>query len=48
MEPNLKPMRFYIGGTYYDTWQEVPEKLRGEPEPNYVNGGKTPLLTVEW
>jgi len=48
LEPNQKPMRFYIGGKYYDTWQEVPEKLRGEPEPNYVAGGKTPLLTVEW
>jgi len=48
LEPNQKPMRFYIAGKYYDTWQEVPEKLRGEPEPNYVAGGKTPLLTVEW
>jgi polar amino acid transport system substrate-binding protein len=48
LEPNQKPMRFYIGGKYYDTWQEVPEKLRGEPEPNYVGGGKTPLLTVDW
>jgi len=41
-------LRFYVGGKYYDTWQEVPEKLRGEPEPNYVAGGKTPLLTVDW
>jgi ABC-type amino acid transport substrate-binding protein len=48
LEPNQKPMRFYIGGKYYDTWQEVPEKLRGEPEPNYVTGGKTPLMTLEW
>lgn len=48
LEPNQKAMRFYIGGKYYDTWQEVPEKLRGEPEPNYVSGGKTPLLTIEW
>ncbi|HEY3256023.1 MAG TPA: transporter substrate-binding domain-containing protein [Polyangiaceae bacterium] len=42
------PLRFFVGGKYYDTWQEVPEKLRGEPEPNYVAGGKTPLLTVDW
>lgn len=48
LEPNQKRTRFYIAGKYYDTWQEVPEKLRGEPEPNYVAGGKTPLLTVEW
>lgn len=48
LEPSQKPMRFYVGGKYYDTWQEVPEKLRGEPEPNYVSGGKTPLLTVDW
>ncbi|MEI9938063.1 MAG: transporter substrate-binding domain-containing protein [Pseudomonadota bacterium] len=47
-EPNEQHMRFFIGGQYYDTWQEVPEKLRGEPEPNYVTGGKTPLLTVDW
>lgn len=46
LEP--KPLRFYVGGKYYDTWQEVPEKLRGEPEPNYVAGGKTPLVTIEW
>ena len=42
------PLRIFVGGKYYDTWQEVPEKLRGEPEPNYVAGGKTPLLTVDW
>ncbi len=48
VEPNEPHMRFFIGGKYYDTWQEVPEKLRGEPEPNYVAGGKTPLLTVDW
>jgi len=46
--PNEQQLRFFIGGKYYDTWQEVPEKLRGEPEPNYVAGGKTPLLTVDW
>ncbi|HYP77848.1 MAG TPA: transporter substrate-binding domain-containing protein [Polyangiaceae bacterium] len=47
-EPNEPHLRFFIGGKYYDTWQEVPEKLRGEAEPNYVAGGKTPLLTVDW
>jgi len=48
-EPNQqKQLRFYVGGKYYDTWQEVPEKLRGEPEPNYVAGGKTPLMTLAW
>jgi hypothetical protein len=47
-EPNEKHLRFFIGGKYYDTWQEVPEKLRGEPEPNYVAGGKTPLMTIAW
>jgi hypothetical protein len=48
LEPNEKKPRFFIGGKYYDTWQEVPEKLRGEPEPNYVAGGKTPLMTIAW
>jgi hypothetical protein len=47
-EPNEPHMRFFVAGQYYDTWQEVPEKLRGEPEPNYVAGGKKPLLTVDW
>jgi polar amino acid transport system substrate-binding protein len=47
-EPKEPQLRIFVGGKYYDTWQEVPEKLRGEPEPNYVTGGKTPLLTVDW
>jgi polar amino acid transport system substrate-binding protein len=47
-EPNEQHLRFFIGGKHYDTWQEVPEKLRGEPEPNYVAGGKTPMMTIDW
>lgn len=48
METNSQHVRFFIDGRFYDTWQEVPEKLRGEPEPNVVSGGKTPLLTVDF
>jgi ABC-type amino acid transport substrate-binding protein len=48
LQPDEPHMRFFIAGKYYDSWQEVPEKLRGEAEPNYVAGGKTPLLTVDW
>jgi len=47
-QPSDPQLRFFVGGKYYETWQEVPEKLRGEAEPNYVAGGKTPLLTVDW
>ncbi|HET7539248.1 MAG TPA: transporter substrate-binding domain-containing protein [Polyangiaceae bacterium] len=48
LETSNERVRYYVNGRFYDTWQEVPEKLRGEPEPNYVVGGKTPLLTVEF
>jgi len=48
IESNPNRVRFFIDGRFYDTWQEVPEKLRGEPEPNVVAGGKTPLLTVDF
>jgi polar amino acid transport system substrate-binding protein len=48
LESNQQRVRFFIDGHFYDTWQEVPEKLRGEPEPNVIAGGKTPLLTVDF
>jgi len=48
LETSNERVRYYVNGRFYDTWQEVPEKLRGEPEPNYVVGGKTPLLTVDF
>ncbi|HEY0463998.1 MAG TPA: transporter substrate-binding domain-containing protein, partial [Polyangiaceae bacterium] len=48
LESNPQHVRFFIDGRFYDTWQEVPEKLRGEPEPNVVSGGKTPVLTVDF
>jgi len=48
VESNPNHVRFFVDGHFYDTWQEVPEKLRGEPEPNVVGGGKTPLLTVDF